>query len=301
MNNMAEPGSLDPALQSSAEEQRITLGLFEGLTSHDPRTLAPVPGVAESWSSSADLKTWRFVLRACSWSNGDPITADDFAWSWRRVLSPGEEGPAAVSSPYADLLFCIAGARAWHGGRRDDERALGIRVVSERELEVRLEQPTPWFLELLCFPTFMPVHRATIETHGERWTRPGNFVGNGAFVLASRRLGDHVRVRRNPRYWDHETVELDGLVYLVTDQIDTALDQYLAGESDWVRSFNPKKVRAWKADAGLGRALRAPEFLATYFFRLKRPRPAPRRREGASGSRPRRRSRGHHASCHRAR
>lgn len=275
MNNMAEPASLDPALQTSAEEQRITLALFEGLVSHHPRTLDPIPGVAESWTISDDGLRYRFRLRPCSWSNGDPLTAEDFAWSWRRVLSPkGTPGePGAVSSPYADLMFCIAGARAWHGGERADPSRLGISVVDPATLVVRLEQPTPWFPELLCFPTFMPVHRATIERHGARWTRPDAFVGNGPFLLAERRLGDHVRVARNPRYWDASAVSLDGIVYHATDQIDTALDQYLAGETDWVRSFNPRKVRAWRADARLRHALQAPPFLATYFFRFNVRRP----------------------------
>lgn len=275
MNNMAEPGSLDPALQTSAEEQRITLALFEGLTSHHPETLEPVAGVAESWEVSADGLTYRFRLRECLWSNGDPVRAGDFAWAWRRVLTPrGEDAPpGAVSSRYADLLFCIDGARAWHAGAREDFARVGVTVLGDRDLEVRLERPTPWFLELLCFPTFMPVHRATVERHGERWTRPDVFVGNGPFVLAERRLGDHIRVTRNPRYWDRGAVALDGLVYYATDQIDTALDQYLAGETDWVRSFNPKKVRAWRADAELSAALRAPEFLATYFYRFNVTRP----------------------------
>ncbi|MEZ6196067.1 MAG: peptide ABC transporter substrate-binding protein [Planctomycetota bacterium] len=273
MNTLAEPGQLDPALVTAVEDQRLNLALFEGLVGYHPETLAPVPGVAEHWTRSEDGLEYRFRLRAdARWSDGRTLDATDFVWSWRRVLTPpGREDPEIarpVASSYAELLFDIAGAEAFYRGELDDFAAVGIRAVSPRELVVRLARPTPWFLELLAFPTFSPVPRHVADRLGPTWTRAGNLVGNGAFVLAERRVGDLVRVERNPRYWDREAVGLDGIVYYTTDQIDTALDQYLAGETDWVRGFNPKKVRAWRADPELSRALRAPEYLGTYFYRL---------------------------------
>ena len=275
MNNMAEPASLDPALQSTVEEQRLTLGLFEGLMSHDPVTLRPIPGVARSVTVTDDDRLHTFHLRECRWSNGDPVTAEDFVYAWRRVLAAPTDDPARrppgqrrlIACPCADLLDCIAGAADFRSGRSNDIGAFAVRAVDPRTLEVRLSRRTPWFHELLCFPTFMPVHPPTVEAHAEAWTRPEHFVGNGPFVLSERRLGESIGVVRNPNYWEAGAVDLDGLVYLSTDQVDTALDQYLAGESDWVRGFDPRKARAWRADPGLSLALAAPEYLGTWFLR----------------------------------
>lgn len=281
MNNMAEPGHLDPGLVTAAEDQRIALALFEGLTVPDPQTLEPRPGVAESWEVSPDGRRYRFQLRATTWSDGVPLVAADFRHAWRRVLTPPSSDPRRqfadqrhyIASGSAELLYVIAGAQAWHQGRLDDFDQVGIRVLGDRLLEVELERPTPWFLELTSFPTFAPVPRAVVEGLGRDWTRIDHLVGNGPFRPVQRRLGDLLRVERNPRYWDRDAVGLDAIVYLSTDQIDTAIDQYLAGESDWVRSFNPKKVRAWRADPELSRQLNAPPFLATYFYRFNLRRP----------------------------
>lgn len=272
MNNMAEPGQLDPALITAVEDQRVALALFEGLVGMHPRTLAPVPGVAERWESDAAGLRYVFHLREdAQWSDGRPLSAEDFVWSWRRVLSPpGRGGPFAhpVTSRYAELLFCIAGAKEFHAGRRADFAGVGLKAPHARRLEVELIRPTPWFLELLTFPVFAPVPRHVADEVGSAWTRAGRLVGNGPFRLVARRLGDRLRVERNPHYWDRDAVGLDGIVYVSTDQIDTALDQFLAGETDWVRAFNPKKVRAWRADPELSEALRATEYLGTYFYRF---------------------------------
>ncbi len=276
VNNMADPAFLDPGLQSAAEDQRITLALFEGLVTPHPKTLEPLPGVAQHWTVSADGLVYRFTLRSCQWSDGVAVTASDFLYAWRRVLTPTSGNSSRkfadqgyyVSAPYVDVVFAIRGAKAWHQGRLGSFDQVGIRVIDEHNLEVTLEQPTPWFLELLSFPTFAPVPRHVVERHGRDWTRVENFVGNGPFKLTERRQGDLLRVRRSETYWDREAVGLGGIDYLSTDQVDTAIDQFLAGESDWVRSFNPKKVRAWRRDQELTTYLRAPEFLATFFFRL---------------------------------
>ncbi len=273
MSNLAEPGSLDPALQSGVEEQRITLALFEGLLSYDPETLHPRPGLAESWDVAPDGRTWTFHLRRSTWSDGTPLTAADFIYAWRRVLDPPgrrRDGSAdyAVASPYGDLMDVIAGARRYRRGRTDDFASVGLRAPDPHTLVVRLEQATPWFADLLGFPTFMPVPRHVVERERERWTHADVMVSNGPFLLDERRPGAFLRVRKNLRYWDAGAVSLESVVYLSTDRVDTALDQYLAGESDWVRGFNPMKARAWRADPKLRRALHAPDYLGTYFLRF---------------------------------
>ena len=276
MNNMAEPAHLDPALQTSVEDQRITLALFEGLCSYDPKTLAPIPGVAERWDRSADGRIYTFHLRRCTWSDGRPVRADDFLYAWRRVLTPPTDKPERrdpsltrlVVSPYADLLYLIEGAEAFHIGTTDDFSEVGIEVVNDVTLRVTLARATPWFLELTCFPTWMPVPTHVVETHGRDWTRVENIVTNGPFALADRRLGDSLHVVRREDYWDAGGVQLDAVVYFSTDHVDTAIDQFLAGETDWVRRFNPLKVRAWRADAELSTYLTAPEYIGTYFYRF---------------------------------
>ncbi|MFT7618513.1 MAG: oligopeptide transport system substrate-binding protein, partial [Planctomycetota bacterium] len=276
VNNMADPSFLDPGLQSAAEDQRITLALFEGLVVPHPKTLRPLPGVAAKWAVSRDGLTYSFDLRPCLWSDGVAVSAQDFLYAWRRALTPqgSAEQPTFqdqsyyISAPYVDVLYVIKGAKDWHQGRLKSFEDVGIRVIDDLHLEVVLAQPTPWFLELLSFPTYAPVPRHVVERFQKQWTRPENLVGNGPFNLVLRNQGDLLRVRRSETYWDRANVGLEGIDYLSTDQVDTAIDQFLAGESDWVRSFNPKKVRAWLADKELSTYLRAPEFLATFFFRL---------------------------------
>ncbi len=276
VNNMADPSFLDPGLQSGAEDQRISLALFEGLTIAHPKTLEPLPGVAESWTISTDGLTYSFVLRPCLWGDGAPVTAQDFYYAWRRVLTPPSSDPSRrfadqkyyISAPYVDVLYAIKGAKDWHQGRLSSFDNVGILVLDDHHLTVTLERPTPWFLELLSFPTYSPVPRHVVERCRRDWTRAENIVGNGPFQVKERRLGDLLRLVKSKNYWDEAQVELAGIDYLSTDQVDTAIDQFLAGESDWVRTFNPKKVRAWRKDSTLSPYLRAPEFLATFFLRL---------------------------------
>lgn len=276
MNNMAEPAQLDPAMQTSVEDQRLTLALFEGLTSYHPKTLQPVEGIAHKWTVSSDGCQYTFSLRPSLWSDGERLTATDFLYSFQRVLTPpdgkdrtfGIAQEFFIASPYAEMLFCLEGAENYHAGRSLDFNTVGIKLVDELTLQLTLVAPLPWFLELLCFPTFQPVPRHVVEVHRKEWTRPGRMVGNGPFQLKERRIGDHVRVTRNTHYHAAADVFLNSIVYFSTDQIDTALDQFLCGETHWVRGFNPKKIRGWRADPELSGALVSAPYLGTYFYRF---------------------------------
>jgi len=224
----AEPETLDPARMTGLLEGRLAGGLFEGLTTHDPATLAPLPGVAEKWDVSPDGLTYTFYLRRALWSNGDPITAADFAYSWRRVLE------AETAASYAYLLYCIQGARAFHEGTERDFRTVGIEVVDERTLRVHLGRVTPYFLELTAFSTFMPVHRETVEKFGPKWTAPQNFVGNGPFVLKEWRINERIVMTRNPRYWDAAAVRSDRIVALPIESDAAAFNAYEEGRADLI-------------------------------------------------------------------
>ena len=230
-NNGAEPETLDPALMTGVPEHNLAMSLFEGLVTYHPKTLLPAPGVARSWKISKDKRTYTFRLRESAWSNGDPVTSNDFVYAWRRVLEP------ATAAEYAYQLWYIKNARAYTRGKLKDFSKVGVRAPDAQTLEVTLEHPTAFFLGLLAFETFMPVHRGCVEKHGERWTRPGNIVSNGAFVLDKWLPQDRVVMKKNRRYWDAKRVQLDGVVaYAIADQ-NTALLRYRTGELHWIDSL----------------------------------------------------------------
>ncbi|MCC7519541.1 MAG: peptide ABC transporter substrate-binding protein [Verrucomicrobiae bacterium] len=226
--NGAEPESLDPAIITGQPEGRIVQSLFEGLAARDPDGRV-VPGVAERWEVSADGRCYLFHLRAdARWSNGDPVTARDFAASWRRTLAP------ETASEYAYQLFYVRGAEGFNAGREKDFSKVGVRARDERTLEVELEDPTPFFLDLCAFPTLMPVHLASVERFGDDWIKPGRLVSNGAFLLEDWRVNHRVRLMKNPHYWDRANVALETVDILPTSQANTAFNLYWSGEADLI-------------------------------------------------------------------
>jgi ABC-type oligopeptide transport system substrate-binding subunit len=230
-NNAAEPETWDPGLATGQPDGRVARTIFEGLTVPDPRTLEPLPGQAYRWEISADGLRYVFHLRPhLIWSDGTPVTAHDFAWSWLRVLRP------STASRYASLLYPIEGAEAFNQDSLKDESRVGISAPDDSTFVVRLHNPTPYFLFLTNFYTYCPVPRRVFEKYGNRWTRPENVVVNGPFLLHRWRQGDHFEFRKNPRYWDAAHVRLDRIVaYSVEDQ-NTSVNLYKAGVIDWTTS-----------------------------------------------------------------
>ncbi len=230
-NNGAEPEMIDPGLAVGQPDGRICRVLFEGLTIPDERTLEPRPGQAERWEVSADGLTCTFHLRPrLVWSDGSPLTAHDFEWSWRRVLRPEN------AARYASLLYPIANAEAFSKGTLKDSTLIGIHAPDDSTLVVRLAQPTPYFAFLTEFYTYMPVPRRAIERYGNRWTQPGNVVSNGAFLLTQWRQGDHFEFVKNPRYWDAATVRLDRVIAYSVEDVNTSVNLYKSGAIDWTTS-----------------------------------------------------------------
>ncbi|MDO6421171.1 peptide ABC transporter substrate-binding protein [Saccharophagus degradans] len=218
--NADEPESLDPHVASGSPDANIILGLFEGLASLDPKTLEPSPGVATHWDISEDGKVYTFYLREnAKWSNGDNVTAHDFIYSWRRALQP------ALAAKFAYMMYPIKNAEAFNTGKLTDFNEVGVKALTDYTLEITLAHPTPYFILLLDHHSFYPVHKATIEKHGEidnpntLWTRAENFVGNGPFTLAEWKINQHIKLAKNPHYWDANTVKLNALHFLpITDQ-----------------------------------------------------------------------------------
>lgn len=222
----AEPETIDPAVASDQVSMRISNALFEGLcrVTQDGK---PEPGMAERWDVSPDLKTYTFHLRAgITWSNGDPVTAHDFVRSWQRVLEP------ETGSDYSTLMQIIEGAQAYADGKNKDFNQVGVHALDDRTLQVKLANPTPYFIDLSSFVTFSPVHLPTLKKHGTAWIKPGNLVGNGPYELDEWRLDDRIRLRKNPRYWDAANVKMRTVEVKPVQDANTALNYFTTGQCD---------------------------------------------------------------------
>lgn len=215
LGNGSEPKTLDPQLVQSVGDSNIMRALFEGLvTFHDTEDAVAEPGVAERWEPNEDYSVWTFHFREdARWSNGDPVTAHDFVYSYQRILEP------AFASPYASMLFFLEGAEAFNKGETDDFSTVGARAIDDRTLELSLIGPTDYFPEILKHTTWLPVHPPTVEAFGSMtdrftdWQRPGNHVGNGAYRLRSWRINHAVEVEPNPHYWDRDSLGIRGIIF----------------------------------------------------------------------------------------
>jgi oligopeptide transport system substrate-binding protein len=259
--NGPEPESLDPALISGQAEGRLAYCLFEGLTRLNAGGDVS-PAAAERWDISPDGTMYTFHLREnLRWSNGAPLTAHDFVRSWRRVLSP------ATSAIYADALFVIDNARRYHHGELTDFNQVGISAPDARTVSVRLTSPTPYFLYLTSFVTYLPVPLTVIEQRGSRWIRPENIVGNGPYVLRDWKLNDRLAFAANPRYWDADHVNLKRVDALTVTNGNTAVNLYFTGQADLILDRGlilPQILSALRQR----RDLHGFDFLGTYFYRF---------------------------------
>jgi oligopeptide transport system substrate-binding protein len=272
VGNGTEPQGLDPHVTTGMPESRIQDTLFEGLVSKDPATLEPVPAVAESWELSADGRTYRFHLRAdARWSDGTPLTAEDFRWSWWRALQP------AIGNEYAYMIFPIKNAEAYLTGKLTDFDQVGVRVIDAHTLDVELNEPTPYFLQIVDHHSYYPVPRHVIERFGAAtdrftpWTRPGNFVGNGAFTLREWRLNKLVRVEKNAQYWDAAAVKLNAVVFYPTENIVTEERLFRSGQLHATNDLPTDKIPDLRQR--MPEQLRLDPYLGSYFYSLNIRRP----------------------------
>jgi oligopeptide transport system substrate-binding protein len=265
--NGQEVQDLDPHLVNSVSSLNIISALLEGLVTEDPHDLHPVPGVAESWEISPDQKVYTFHLRrAAKWSNGESITARDFVESYRRILSP------ALASPVAYMLYPVANAEAFNKAKINNFDRVGFRALDEWTLEIRLENPTPYFLSLLNHYSWFPVHMPTVAKYGpafergSRWTRPGRFVGNGPFTLEEWRLNSRIRVKKNPTYWDASNVALNEIVFHTIDSNDVEERAFRSGQLHVTDSIPINRIDRYRRENP--DLLRIDPYLGTYFFRV---------------------------------
>ncbi len=217
--------TLDPAKSTGIPEATVIYLLYEGLTQRDPQGRL-TPGMAERWDVSKDGLTWTFTLRQAKWSNGQPVTAADFEFAWKRVLDP------ALAADYAYQLYYLKNGKAYNTGKIKDVSQVGVVARDARTLVVTLESPTPFFGDLLSFHTLMPVPKP-VATGNPAWAgKAETFVGNGPFVLKEWSRQNRIIVERNPNYWDAKNIKLQRIEFSMIEAESTALVQYEAGQLD---------------------------------------------------------------------
>jgi oligopeptide transport system substrate-binding protein len=268
----ADVAELDPHIVSGMPEMNVVSALFEGLLGEDPHDLHPVPGVAESWTVSADQLRYTFHLRAnAKWSNGAPVTAQDFIASFRRVLTP------SLGADYAGMFYLVENAEAFHKGHLTDFDDVGFSAPDPSTLIITLDHPTPYFPTLLAHPVWYPVYLPALEKtgspylRGNPWTRPENLVGNGPFTLTAWRPGRDIVVQKSAQYWDSAHVRLQAIHFHPSASVDSEELAFRAGQLHITEALPVSKVDTYRRDRP--EVLHIDPFLDTYFYRLNVTRP----------------------------
>lgn len=268
IGNGAEIQSLDPHLAGGSIDHNVLSALFEGLVTLDEETFQPRPGAAERWEISPDGLVYTFHLHpGAKWSNGDPLTARDFLYSFRRALTP------ALGSEYKDALYPVKNAEAYARGKLADFAQVGFRLVDDRTLEITLGRPTPHFLSVLRTNVCFPVHAASVESGGARfddrtakWTRTTPLVTNGPFRLREWKDHQHVAMEKNPHYWDAAKVRLNELYFYPSESTQAQELAFRAGQLHTTWDVPLSKVDAYRKDAPA--LLRVEPYFESYFFRF---------------------------------
>ena len=253
-----EPASLDPLKAVGLPEIQVIRDLFEGLTNQDAHGKI-VPGVAQSWSSS-DNKTWIFTLRNnARWSNGEPVTAQDFVYSWQRLVDPKNSSAFAW---FAGLSGIENAAAITKGEMTPDK--LGVVAQDNNRLKVTLDRPVPWFPALVANVALFPVPQQVIARQGDSWTAPGKLVGNGAYQLSERVVNEKIVLTRNPHYWDDAHSVLTKVTFVPINEESSATKRYRSDDIDITESF-PKNMYALLKKTLPGQVY-TPDQLGTYYY-----------------------------------
>lgn len=268
----ADPSELDPHIISGLPDINVASTLFEGLLGEDPVDLHSVPGVAESWDVSPDGLTYTFHLRPnARWSNGEPVTAQDFSNSIRRVLT------RTLAADYATMLYLLVNAEAYHKGLLIDFSQVGVQVSEARTLRLTLNHPAPYFLSMLTHPVWYPVYLPALEKagspslRGSKWTQPGNLVGNGPFILTEWKRGEVITVEKSPSYWDAANVRLHAIHFHPAVDVDGEERAFRAKQLHVTEALPVGKVDTYRRSQP--EVLQIGAFLDTYFYRLNITRP----------------------------
>ncbi len=265
-NNGAEVQSLDPHKIEGIPESNVSHDLFEGLLISDLEG-HPIPGVAEKWDNQ-DFKVWTFHLRKdAKWSNGEPVTAQDFVYSWQRLVTPD------TASPYASYLQYghIANVDDIIAGKKKPE-TLGVKALDAHTLQVTLSEPVPYFYKLLIHPSMSPVPKAAIEKYGEKWTQPGNMVNNGAYTVKQWVVNERLVLTRNPQYWNNAKTVINQVTWLPIASEVTDVNRYRSGGIDITYNYLPIELFR-KLKQELPKELSITPYMCTYYFEINNKKP----------------------------
>lgn len=258
-NNMSEPGALDPQLAQGTHDSWVLDHTFEGLFKKSQDGTI-VPGMAKEYKLAEDDVTYTFILRDdIKWSNGDPVTAYDFEFAWKRGLDP------ALASDYAYQLYYLKGGEAYNSGTGKVED-VGVKAIDDKTLEVVLESPTAYFLELTSFYTYYPVNKKVVESNPDWAKSAETYVCNGPFKLTGWEHNAKITLAKNDYYYDKDLVKLDGIEFSILADENTAWQKYEGGEFDFLTPLPQAVVAKLKAEGN-------PELviggeLATYYYNL---------------------------------
>jgi oligopeptide transport system substrate-binding protein len=272
LGNLAEPKDLDPHILDAYTDMNIASALFEGLTVLDEATAKPIPGVADRWEISPDGLVYTFHLRPnAKWSDGTPVTSQDFAYSFQRILTP------AFAASYSYMLWPIKNAEAFNAGKITDFSQVGIATPDAATLRLTLERPTTYLLALAAHNTWYPVPKSAIDKnggmlqHGSRWTRPGQLVGNGPFQLTEWVPNSRITVEKNPHYWDAATVRLNRIRFLPVESAEVEERNFRAGQMHLTWDLPSSKAAAYLAEKSP--LLRIDPLLSIYFLNFNTRKP----------------------------
>ncbi|WP_028863308.1 ABC transporter substrate-binding protein [Psychromonas aquimarina] len=263
--NGTEVASLDPQKTEGVPESHVIRDLLEGLVNQDANGKT-IPGVAQSWET-LDNKTFTFHLRKnAKWSNGDPVTAHDFVYSFQRAVDP------ATASPYSWYLemTTMVNADEIIAGKKD-KSTLGVKAVDDYTFEVKLDSAVPYFVMMMGHTTVKPVHKATVEKYGDKWTKAENFVGNGAFVVNNWVVNERIELVPNKQYWDNSNTVLTKVTFLPIENQVAEMNRFLSGELDMTYEVPNEHFRRLKKEHSDSVAIKGN--LCTYYYNFNTHKP----------------------------
>ncbi|PSU29328.1 peptide ABC transporter substrate-binding protein [Photobacterium lutimaris] len=239
--NGDEVPTLDPSYSSDTSSSRVIADMFEGLVTQSPDGKI-IPALATQWEQSEDGKIFTFHLRDdIKWSNGEPIVASDFEYSFKRVVDPKTGAPYAW---YYSTAHILNADKINEGKLPLDE--LGVKALDDKTLQVTLDKPVPYFVKMMVHESTFPVYRPAIEAHGDAWTKPENIVTSSAYKLANWTLNERIVLERNPHYWNNEKTVINQVTYLPIADLTSEYNRFRTGEIHITSSFPLEQYNAIK-------------------------------------------------------
>ena len=258
INITSEPLTIDPALNTDSWAASYMLHIFEGLTIKDENGNI-IPGTAEKWDISDDGLIYTFYLRTnAKWSDGQPVTAHDFVYAWKRVVDPN------VAAKFSYFMEPIENAKEIISGEKSIDE-LGVKAINDHILEVKLESPTPYFMELSSFRLYLPVRKDIIEKYGDNWTlKPETYIGNGAFKMLERKINEKITMVQNTNYWNIKNIKPKKLTFILMDDANASLASIKQGYLNFSKSLPRNNIIKLEQE----NIVQIYSSLATYQYRI---------------------------------